>query len=256
MHEYCTEDYIKGLKNLTYQNADILLIDNSKDEKFFEKIKSLGIPVIRSANDYDDPRKKLVECRNILREKVLSGGYDYFFDVDQDVIPPADSIERFLRRDKPVVTGIYFTNLAVGDRDITVPVVYGWFSDEEQKFLIENKEKVRNDSPRLYRAMVENNFDFTKIRKQLMPEDVEGDQLILVKLCGTGCLFVHRSVLEKIKFRENPGRGFDDMTFCMDLIENKIPLYADTSVKCMHMIKGRKWNWEDVLRDKFDKQTE
>ena len=46
-HDYCTEEFIGSIKNLTYNNYDILLIDNSKDDRFFNSIKD-KVPVIRA----------------------------------------------------------------------------------------------------------------------------------------------------------------------------------------------------------------
>ena len=85
-HEYCTEQYIQAIKNLTYNNYDILLVDNSKDDRFYNSIKD-NVPVIRDKyqpNVYD----RIISSRNLLRKKTLEGGYDYLFSLEQDVIPP------------------------------------------------------------------------------------------------------------------------------------------------------------------------
>ena len=63
-------------------------------------------------------------------------------------------------------------------------------------------------------------------------------------MCGIGCMLIHRSVLEKLEFRENLEGGFDDVTFCND-VRNKLNLkiYLDTSVKCIHLVKEKPWAW-------------
>src|SRR3989344_3492372 len=128
MYDYCLEEYIKALKSLTYQNYDILLIDNSKGNNFFNKIKSLNIPVIK-ADFLKEPRDRMVQCRNILREKKIEFRY--------------------------------------------------------------SKE-----------------FDNPKINKLV----------------------------------------FDDSYFCHDLRELHIPIYADTSMICKHLIKDKKWIWGNLAK--------
>lgn len=63
-------------------------------------------------------------------------------------------------------------------------------------------------------------------------------------MCGTGCLLIHKSVLEKLEFRENLEGGFDDVIFCKDVIEKlNLKIYSDNSVKCNHLVRERPWHW-------------
>ena len=40
--EYALEQYAESIKALTYPNYDILLVDNSKDDVYFKRIKKLS----------------------------------------------------------------------------------------------------------------------------------------------------------------------------------------------------------------------
>src|SRR3989344_7487708 len=95
MYDYCIKEYVDAIKNLTYKNYDILLIDNSKTEEFYKKLKLMKINVIREKY-FEEPRDRMVHCRNILKKKVIEDNYDFLLNIDQDVIPPRDIIERFL----------------------------------------------------------------------------------------------------------------------------------------------------------------
>ena len=106
--EYCFNKYLKGIKSLTYQNHDILLVENSKDDKYINKIKKF-LPVIKGPY-FESALDRIITSRNILKEKVLEGNYDYFLSLEQDVIPPKDIIERLLKHNKKVITGIYFVH--------------------------------------------------------------------------------------------------------------------------------------------------
>ncbi len=219
-HEYCTKEYLKSIKSLTYANYDILLVDNSKDDRFYNAIKD-KVPVTKG-NYFPSIHERLAYNRNMLRQKVLDEGYEYFLNIDQDVVPPKDVIERILSHNKNVITGIYFNP---------------WERNGEKRLLATIWVCARNNP------------------KKLVPVEqgiVAGNNLIKIDSCGSGCLMVHRSVLERIKFRYNlsEGEGVDDVFFCQDAKKEGFDIYADTSIKCKHMLSGRTWCWNDLLLGK------
>jgi len=219
-HEYCTDEFIEGLKNLDYDNYDILLIDNSKDDRFFDSIKN-KVPVAKGRY-FNSIHERLSFNRNLLREKALDEGYDYFLNIDQDVVPPKDAIQKMISCRKDVITGIYFNP---------------WEKDGKVRLLATIWVCPPNDSNKL-----------VPVREDI----VNGNNLVKIDSCGSGCLLIHRSVLEKIKFRYDltQGEGVDDVFFCQDVKKEGISIYADTSVKCKHMLKGRTWCWNDMLAGK------
>ena len=79
-HDYCFDSFVKSLKSLSYQNFDILLVDNSKDNNFFNKIKDL-FPTIKIPYN-EEVKIRLPMSRNVLRDKVLNENYDYLFCLD------------------------------------------------------------------------------------------------------------------------------------------------------------------------------
>lgn len=233
VYEYCLDEYLKGLKSLTYKNYDICLIDNSKTDKFYKKLKSLNIPVIRG-RWFPEPRDRQVHGRNFLREKAINENYDYFLNIDQDVIPPKDIIERFLAQKRRVLTGIYFN--------------YKQFTPKEKG----TREGTRHGEvfPTIW-ALTSKEGDL----RQIEEHELSPSRIIPVGLCGSGCLFIHNSVLKKITFhysKENDDLNvnkliFDDSYFCQDLRKLKIPIYADTSMICRHLIKNKPWIWNKNL---------
>lgn len=235
MYDYCIEEYVKALKSLTYKNYDILLVDNSKDNKFFNKLKSLKVPVIKD-KWFEEPRDRQVSGRNILREKAINENYDYFLNLDQDVIPPKDIIERFLASKRRVLTGIYFN--------------YKQFTPREKG----NRKGIRHG--KLF-PTVWANIDNEGGLRQIEEYELSTPRIIQIGLCGSGCLFIHNSVLKKITFhysKENDDPKinkfiFDDSYFCEDLRKLKIPIYADTSIICKHLIKSKNWIWSDLNKN-------
>ncbi|MBW2978931.1 hypothetical protein KY304_02365, partial [Candidatus Woesearchaeota archaeon] len=61
--EYCLDKYINALKSLTYQNKDILFVDNSKTHDYFNKIKSKRFAVIKD-KPLKKPHDSIVQSRN------------------------------------------------------------------------------------------------------------------------------------------------------------------------------------------------
>ncbi len=224
-HEYCLKQYLEAIKGLTYNNFDVLLVDNSKTNKYYNKLKELKIPVIKVPYT-ENARERIIKSRNVIRQKVLDENYDYFFSLEQDVIPPKDVIESLLKHNRKIVSGVYFV----------------------EKFLYDGKIRVQTYLPLLYSwVALDKNGDVEPDRmRYLMPEEVERPKLIKVKACGMGCLLIHRSVLEKIEFRYEGKTGFDDVHFAIDAYKNNFEIWADTGIKCMHLIEKRPWKWSEL----------
>ena len=222
MYKYCINEYINAVKSLSYSNYDILLVDNSKTDSYFKLLKSKGIEVIRDSY-LDDVRERIVHSRNLLRDIAIERGYDYLFSLEQDVIPPKDAIEKLLRHNKRIVSGIYYKmarviiknkeNETIGERKDIVPMLY--------KYVPGIPDRMRSCTA----------------------EDARESRFFEVRMCGMGCLLVHMGILEKINFRyEKESKGFDDTWFCKDAIDKGFRIYTDTEVKCKHLLEGKNWD--------------
>lgn len=212
---YCINEYADSVKNLGYKKYDILLADNSNGDLFSKRLKELGLPFIR-CDYHESARERIVGSRNRLREYALDNDYDYFLSLEQDVIPPRDVIQRLLKHDRKVVSGVYFAVNFYHGKHQLLPLVWADFDEK------------------------------TKRMFYLQDDRLWDGKLIEIAACGLGCVLIHRDVLNKINFRydKNNKEGFDDVWFCKDLRENNIKLYCDTSVKCKHLI--RDWSWKRI----------
>ena len=207
---YCLKEYLDGVKELTYPKFDFLLVDNSENDEYFKKIESMKVDVVKGPY-FSSAKERIVASRNLLREKVLDEGYDYFLSLEQDVVPPKDVIERLLDLDKKVITGVVFTKYEIGGEKRFKPLVWGFQEKED--------------------------------RMRFMDTEVAKGGIYRIKACGLGCLLIHRSVLEKIKFRLFDGENtFDDIPFCKDCEDNGFEIYVDADVKCKHYIEGMDWD--------------
>ena len=244
-HNYCTKDYLSTITNLIYPNYDILLVDNSKTNSFFKSLKKQeGINVIKSQY-YENPRERIINSRNILRQHVLDKGYDYFFSLEQDVISPSKVLELLILHKKDIISGIYCGNIKVGNKLRILPLVYKFPPEsriEEANQLINasNLKELKEETGNSYLEMVKAYYTIEELEKERSPN--------MVHSCGLGCVLIHREVLEKVKFRysEKYG-GFDDVWFCEDAKKNNFEIYVDPKIKCKHLLKNRPWSWRDLL---------
>jgi len=201
-HEYAMDRFLESINNLDYKNYDILLIDNSDSDEFYNKYKD-KVNIIRDGSQFQSIKKRMVYCRNVMRKKVLEEGYDYFFDVDQDVLVPKEALKRLIEHRKDVVSGVYYSYFTHNNKERKLPVAYGWFTKEQEEEILKNKEKLKQANQKFYQTLEKENWNFIRIRRQLTEKEVEGEKLIEIKMCGTGCILISRNVLEKIEFREN-----------------------------------------------------
>jgi GT2 family glycosyltransferase len=212
-NDYCIDEYYKTISSFTYPNYDIFLTDNSKDTTFFNKLQKMGIPAMHM-QWLEKSRERICKGHNILREKTLNEGYDYLFLVDADVIPPKDVIEKLLAHNKKIITGIYFNPMTCPDG------------------IVREFPVVRLPNPK----------DKTK---WIMTTLHGMADLIKIAGAGTGCVLIHRSILEKYKFWfDATTKGADDIFFFKQMYDDDIDMFADTTIICKHLVKEKPFSWQ------------
>jgi len=209
---YCLDQYVSRIKSLSYPNYDILLVDNSIDMNYFKRIKALGIPVIKDSPK-SKPHDTIVHSRNLIKQHALDKGYDYFLSLEQDVVPPKNVIERLLGHDKKVVSAVYYTFYKFHGIPKLRPLVWADVAGQPDKMRFMGSE-------------------CNLARNSLQPV------VCRVKMCGLGCVLVHRSVLEKVSFRVPFDYStYDDFAFCDDVRKIGEDVWADLSVQCEHFVE-------------------
>lgn len=242
--DYVWDKFFHSMKAIDYPNVDFLVVDNSESKSYSFKLKKRTarlknweiVHVKRGMTSRESQAKSL----NIIRERVLTGGYDYFMSVESDLLPPADIIERLMLHRVPIVGCIYTIGFTYSDK-------------QPPRFCLFSKRK---------------NPDGTWGTENLSPEvgyGYFGNGLVKVHGCGLGCTLIHRSVLEKVRFwyildaktdvnmyngellKYHPymvdkSPKHSDVLLYTDLDKLKIDVYVDSNIVIPH------WNsdWKDV----------
>lgn len=209
---YCLDSYISSVKNLSYNNRQILVVDNSETHKNKKNIVKRGIPALHIKRKNKSTRELMAESGEILRKAALDGGFDFLLYHESDIKPPINVIERLLSHQKPVVSAAYFIGQGE-DSHLMVQEI------ESQEVGIRETINMKRGSDRKY-------FD-GKLKK--------------VYACGLGMTLIHRTVLEQIEFRFIESMDFhSDSFFAHDLNMLGIDQYLDTSILCEH--DNRDWS--------------
>lgn len=240
-HDYCLNRFISTLKNLIYKDKDILIVDNSKENNYFEKLSKINLPNLKVLKDnfVPNPLDRIVSSRNIIREFFLKNNYNYLLFLDQDVIPPLNVIEQLLSHKKEIISGVYHNYFTIsGIQNVILPVIYTWANEKDIQHLLKNQETFKKTDPEIFEELKKSQPD---LRRQLSNEEVKENKLIKIRDCGLGCLLISKNVLGKIKFSLNEKGTAEDLQFCKDARALNFEIFCDTSVKCSHLIKQGIW---------------
>jgi len=206
--EYCLREYLEGVKRLSYENVHLILVDNSENDDYYNKLKRFGVSVIRGKY-FESAKDRIIHSRNLLRRYCLENDYDYLLSLEQDVVPPKNVIERLMKHDKEIVGGLYY--YLGDDKKTLLPMI--WVHHEGE------------------------------YARRLTFKEVQGEELIEAITCGLGCVLIKRNALDKIRFRHVKGEEpWDDLWFGEDARQKGFKVYVDTGVKCKHYVKGMDWS--------------
>lgn len=208
---YVLGRYVDRIKNLTYPNYEILMIDNSQGEEYFNKIKSLGVNVLKGKWD-ERSKIRLTNSQNLLRDKFLEGDYEYMFMLEQDLIPPTDIIEKLMFHNKDVVGGWYYIT--------------------------------SSPRPCLSREWTLIDMKFSPVPPLMI--DMSKERLMKCFLGSFGCTLIKRKVLEKIRFKVyHKFIQHADTWFYFDCEKNGFEVYTDTDLLIPHF---QDYKWDDILK--------
>jgi len=104
--DYAMERWIQNVSRLEYP-ADLLMVDNSPTPDYVKKVKGYctkyGIKNYRieyinfdQGMTINEKDLRIEKCQEIIRQEVLTGGYDAWFSWECDQIIPTDSLVKLM----------------------------------------------------------------------------------------------------------------------------------------------------------------
>jgi len=176
------------------------------DPAFAVALRVLQIPLTKEEDRFEVlyvSGADVAVARNTL---ALDFKGDYIFFIDDDVLPPMDTLVKLLKHDKDIVAGLYFAKQR---------------PHFPQMFRKSKKAKGRYDSI----------IEYPK------------DDLLEIDACGAGCMLIKKEVFDKLKkpfFQyiprgENTPRMGEDFYFCEKAKKAGFKIYCDTSIVCKHI---------------------
>jgi len=96
--EYSFQRWIDNVKNLTFPNYDILVVDNSPNGELIEKYGD-QVPIIKLPTEGIEHLSvtRMNRSMELIRQKFLEGGYAHWMDIESDVIPESSVIEKLMK---------------------------------------------------------------------------------------------------------------------------------------------------------------
>jgi hypothetical protein len=214
--EYCLDYWVKIVKAIQKEsNCDIIIIDNSKTDYYSNLIrKKYKLKVIKSKHYSGKPITSLAESRKLLYKYAIKNQYDFLFSLEQDVFPPSDIIEHFLKIRKEI---------KAKETIIGAPYAITNVTDGKKPYV--QKDKLTSVAlKRIYSRRMKRKIQDLILRKQMLKRK----KVFKVHATGFGCALIDVSILKKVKIRysEKSYRPDDALLF-IELEKIKIPVYAD-----------------------------
>lgn len=211
--DYVLNDFVTLIKNLDYDNYDILCVDNSKSDRS-AMWAELGIKSIWYNPTNETPIEFITNSQNVIRDYFLEHKeYSHLMFIESDLLPNPNCMGILLAHDKPVVGLPYF--IQKGNDTVLM--------------LEEIELKYRTGLTRI-----------NTLQQSFSGFD---GKLYRTFHLGFGCVLFKRFVIEKIKFRCVPDSkvknnaidpSHSDSFFYPDCVHNKIPVFVDKSYIVPH----------------------
>jgi GT2 family glycosyltransferase len=199
-------DFLAAIRAQDYKDIDVLFVDTSANDEYAARLRGTSCIVMTGDASLDHSIKRVTSGRNLIRDFAIEKGYDFVWFVDADVLPQPDALSRLLSAGKAVNAGVCLMSLNAEGNAKVLPNIFK-FNDAE------------------------------KVLEPLSLGEMQGSSLIEVSAAGFGCMLLSSKVISSVKFRyfEDSMAG-EDIAFCTDAKELGFPAFADTSVRCTHLV--------------------
>jgi hypothetical protein len=222
--DYCLRDFIDNARQIqrSTPNSHLLLVDNSATDSYVRKCRRQYRDIsFAHVNRGRNSRDAICNSMNYARHHAIRYNYDYIMVLEEDLFPPKNVALLLYRHAKPVVGATYFISSMINGKLVSAPCIFTNSVDE----------KTRQGGTRLINAKEWNTI-------------ISKPGLHRVHGMGLGCTLIDKEIFARFPFwnsRVHDGKHHD-VYFYMDLNNNNIPVYVDTSL----VVEHRPSDWKDV----------
>lgn len=231
---YCHDEFFTRILNFTHNQYDILIIDNSIKDTYYNKLKNIPhITVIRDNSKENDKMIRLINSRNKTLEYASINNYDFILMLDADVIPPKNIISALLAAKKDIISAIYFNYFTTSNILKYLPVVWMPISKEEFTSI---QEKVNLPDS------VTSHLD---LRRHLTIKEIKDNSVLEVLFPSAGCVLLSKNVFTILKYglldtkKWGNIKTTDDIYFMTKARDLGFIPHIDTRLRCKHLIIGK-----------------
>lgn len=210
LKEYCIWEWVAYVKNLSYPNYQVLLIDNSESDEIQHRLREKGIAVVRQPPNGRYFRDLLADAWNIIRRVALRKGFAYHLALETDVFGPYNIIERLLADSLTYRLAAVGFSYFLGNGENSDLMAFNWHKTLKGWDAIQSR---RLGGYKLMDGKLKQTFNV-----------------------GQGCLLVNTRAYKNVRFRYTADAS-PDTHFANDLWKKKMPVYMDTSVLMRHKNK-------------------
>lgn len=200
---YIAAEWFTYIRTLSYPGLDFYFVDNSQDPNYHKYIQKLGFNCDYVAPNGRKSNVFMAECNELIRKKAIEENYDYLFLHEIDQFASKNIIESLLRHQKLVTSAVYHIGTCYS----------------RHYYLVQNYKTIFNQ--------------IRPINIAPIGTLLQRGKLVESRANGNGCILIHKSILEKIKFHVD-GPAHADTYFFEDLHQLNIKTYADLKEQIYH----------------------
>jgi cellulose synthase/poly-beta-1,6-N-acetylglucosamine synthase-like glycosyltransferase len=220
--DYCMKEWLNHILNLTYENYEILLVDNSFENQYHRDLRK-NYPEINVM--YYNPKglstqDTIMVCNENARIYAVQNNFDYILSLHCDILPPLNCIEELIRAETDVACGFY-----------------SWGFKEDRKPLLQSSDFFKNH-------FATRNM---QLDEAIMLADGKNHEVFSA---GLGCALISGKVFHTVPFRNLPNTNlYHDAFFFMDCELSGFFVEVVTSMFCEHLDK------QGFIADEKDKHN-
>lgn len=210
--DYCMYSWVKQIEKNFSSLTDILIVDTSKNDDFFQDICSIAeVSEVVKSTYHENPYKNLENARKLIQTKLIEGDYDYLFSVESDIFPEQFVLKTLLDSGKKII-GVPYILCYSTDPETNLKTGYIFSTSTKDKFLSVGGKNTGSFQH------TDKTIDFNNSSD-------------LVYHVGMGCTLIDAKIYKDVEIKsDSENKRFDDSLFFEDLNASGVDVYSNNTL--------------------------